>query len=81
VITKVLFFDKIRRGNPTKISRLLWPLLTTVPRCQLMPRLHMQVWQPGIERKACKKYFLVVKPAHVFEEDRKPASYCKQEIW
>jgi len=42
----------------------------------------MQVWQPGTERKASKKYFLVVKLAQYFvcEEDRKLASYCKQEI-
>jgi len=41
----------------------------------------MQVWQPGNERKACKKYFFVVKLAQYFdcEEDRKP-SYGKQEI-
>jgi len=50
---------------------------------KLMPRLHMQVWQPETERKACKKYFLIVKLAQYFvcEVNRKLASYCNQEIW
>jgi len=26
--------------------------------CKLMPRLYMQVWQPGTERKACIKLLL-----------------------
>jgi len=48
----------------------------------LMPRLHMQVWQPGTERKACKKVFLVVRLAQYFicKVDRKLASYYKQEF-
>jgi len=55
----------------------------------LMPRLYIQVWQPGTERKASKKvkllkkYFVVVKLAQYFvcKVDRKPASYCKHKIW
>jgi len=58
---------KKRKRNTDKIS---------------MPRLHMQVWQPGTERKAFKKYFLVVKLAHCFvcKVSRKLASYYNQEI-
>jgi len=43
-----------------------------------MPRLHMQVWQPGTEQKACKKVFFA--QYFICEKDRKLASYCKQEI-
>jgi len=47
-----------------------------------MPRLHLQVWQLGTERKAWKKYFLVVKLAQYFvcEVDIKLASYRNQEV-
>jgi len=47
-----------------------------------MPRLLMQACQPHTERKACKKYFLVVKLTQYFvrEVDRKLTSNCNQEI-
>jgi len=32
----------------------------------LMPRLHMQVWQPGTERKACKNVFLCCQAGAIF---------------
>jgi len=39
-----------------------------------MPRLHMQVWQPGTEKKASKKDFVVVKLVQYFvrKVDRMP---------
>jgi len=42
----------------------------------------LQVWQPGTERKASKKYFLIAMLTQYFvcEVDRKLASCCKQEI-
>jgi len=41
-----------------------------------MPRLHMQVGQSGIERKACIKVFLCCRGHAIYSlwRDRKPAS-------
>jgi len=46
------------------------------PVYSLMPRLHMQVWQPGTEREALyKRIFVLLRSRNiwVFEEDRKPS--------
>jgi len=64
------------------ISSLLVPRLvdprsamTYVGAYDLISRLHMQVWQPGAERRACIKVSCVVKITRkiVHEKDRKPA--------
>jgi len=50
-----------------------------------MPRLHMQCRFDNqvLNGKLVKKYFIAAKLAQYFicKEDRKLASYCKQEIW